>query len=183
LIFGTGSLFAATVPHPSKNRYIEDIEAKANLAGLTLQEAQEFIDVFEKHMPEVADYIVIPSYVPANFKVETYGVDENRDKNFSISYIGPSNQCFLIYAFSGPAGGGPESIEIIPVVSKALGSTEVFYTEFDSRYNDSLIQLIDADGIIASPQKYYFQSPNGNCEAVDINEAVKIIESLIYLNL
>ena len=106
---------------------IEDIEAKANLAGFTLQEAQEFIDVFEKHMPEVEDYIVVPSYVPANFEVETFGVDATPDKNYSISYIGPSNQCFLIYAFSGPAGGGPVSIEIIPVVSKALGSTKIHY--------------------------------------------------------
>jgi hypothetical protein len=128
--------------------------------------------------------VIIPGYIPPEFEVRDVIADEDPrfGPGYSINYFGLNNQCFSFQAASGGLGAAPAEIELVSANSKALGSVELEYTKFDASYNGSKIFLLQK-GVIAAPQGYLFISPtDNNCQAIDIQEAVNVVESLIYLN-
>ena len=164
---------------------IEDIKVKAKLAGLTLQEAQDILSLDENNSYGMDVKVIIPSYIPPGFEVRDTGAGEHRSlgPNYFIEYLGPGNKCFGVDAASGGFGAAPTEVELIPISSKALGSVEIEYTRFDASFNGSRMTLAIEEGIIAAPQRYSFVSPSRDgCQMVDVEEATKIVESLIYLN-
>jgi hypothetical protein len=173
------------IKRPDAPPDIEDIKAKATLAGLTLQEAQNILSLDENNSYGMDVKVIIPGYIPPEFEVRDIGAGEHRSfgPNYFIEYLGPGNQCFSIDAASGGFGAAPTEVELIPITSKALGSVEIELTKYDASFNGSRMTLAIEEGIIAAPQRYSFISPSRNeCQMVDVEEAKKIVESLIYLN-
>jgi hypothetical protein len=172
------------IKRPDAPPDIEDIKAKATLAGLTLQEAQNILSLDENNSYGMDVKVIIPGYIPPEFEVRDVIADEDPrfGPGYLINYFGLNNQCFSFQAASGGLGAAPAEIELVSANSKALGSVELEYTKFDASYNGSKIFLLQK-GVIAAPQGYLFISPtDNNCQAIDIQEAVNVVESLIYLN-
>ncbi|QYO62058.1 protein-L-isoaspartate(D-aspartate) O-methyltransferase [Leptolyngbya sp. 7M] len=162
---------------------------KATAAKLSSQEKDELLAIDQNNYKNIPVKIVLPTYVPDGFKVEEVAVNDDKrfGPSYSIIYFDENNNCFEVSGASGGFGAGAEDFEILTVNSKALGNVELGYTQFDQVKNQPRIGFnqFTVPGVIPSDQQYSFWSPgtvNSQCNAIELQEAAKIVESLDYLN-
>ncbi|WNZ25060.1 hypothetical protein HJG54_20865 [Leptolyngbya sp. NK1-12] len=164
-------------------------DEKVTAAKLSSQDKNKLLEIDQNNYKNIPVKIVLPTYIPDGFKVEKVevGDDKRFGPGYSITYSDDSNNCFEISGASGGFGAGAEDFEIITVNSKALGNVELGYTQFDQVTNQPRIGFnqFTVQGVIPSEQQYSFWSPgivNSQCNAIEFQEAAKIVESLDYLN-
>ncbi|MEM6450339.1 MAG: hypothetical protein AAF703_08505 [Cyanobacteria bacterium P01_D01_bin.105] len=166
------------------------LEAKTNNAKLSAPEVQKLLAIDQNNYKGIDVKIVVPTYVPTGFKVSDLKIEDHQTFGPSYRVIYQNDNdgtCFEIFAASGGAGAGAEEFELVTVNSKALGTVDVGFTQFHSVTNQPRIGLKNdvEEGIIPSDQGYSFWSPSGlsaECDAIEFQEAAKIVESLDYLN-
>lgn len=180
-----------------ENRYIQIGEVntavsensqndKISAANISPQEAQQMIAYDQNNnYDNVAFKVIIPTYVPSGFR-SIVNVEDEGGPSYSLFYIDNSNNCFEISALTTGFGSGAVDYSTRIVKSKALGNVELGYIQFDGITNQPSIGF-DAGtvkGTIPSKQEYSFDSPTrrDGCNTIDFEEAVKIVQSLEYLN-
>ncbi len=139
--------------------------------------------------------VVVPTYVPHGFEVIEFNTSEDirHGHSYEIRYRNPSNNiCFSIKADNGQWGGPVSEFESLEVSSPALNKVQLMYSGYDSFSNLSLFFRKDLPSPGSSPKTAYsFQSIAGSqylikdyqCEfSLSLQEATKVIESLIFLN-
>ena len=165
------------------------LEEKANAAKLSYQQVNKLLALDKSNPRGIELKIVLPTYIPIDFEAEITEINEYSiaAPSYTVGYFNKNNNsCFEISAASGGFGAAAEDFEIIMVNSKALGSVELGFTQFDNLTNQPRIGFhqFTVPGIIPSQQQYSFWSPvsNAKCNAISFQEAAKIVESLGYLN-
>ncbi len=165
------------------------LEDKVNAARLSIQQKNELLAVDSNNALGIPVKIVIPTYVPNGFEIRSFIVEDDPafGPSYGIIYTSDDNRCFEISAASGGFGAGAEDFELVTVNSKALGRVELGYTQFDSVTSQPRIGFnnFSVPGVPAGRQEYTFWSPKDgdtSCQAIEFQEAVKIVESLDYLN-
>lgn len=172
----------------SETNQPSSVESKASLANLSLSQAQELLSLDKNNRGGIDMKIVLPTYVPTGYRVKKFLAERDRSiaaPHYEIVYANDLGNCFEISAASGGFGANAVDFESVTVNSKALGTVELSFTQFDSVTDQDRIGLkeMNVEGIIPSDQRYSFWSPGNNeCETIDFQEAVKIVESLDYLN-
>lgn len=142
--------------------------------------------------------IAVPTYVPTGFELESFGATEDGyGPLYWIVYRNSSNLCFEISANSGGWGAVPQDYETVEVVSPAFGKVVLEYTDFDQIRNKAYIRFKDAPIVRGEPGKkrgYFFASPVESfeakkssenlaiCDRINISEALKVVESIQYIN-
>lgn len=128
---------------------------------------------------------IIPTYIPTGFKVDKLNIEEkipcrkNTYDTYSINYRNSSGSSFTITGASNccMCGAEPTKYKTRQLFSKTFGQIILEYTDFDQNINASYI-----GALIWLPNKtnvYYFYS---NKNVISLKDAIKIVESLQYLN-
>ncbi len=120
---------------------------------------------------------IVPTYIPPGFKVKKINTSKHSYSHYGIEYGDSSDSNFRIATGCCFCGDEPLGYKEVQVSSRKLGKIIVAYTYFDNDINKS--DLVCATGILYNKntgREYFF---SGN---VNIREAVKIVESLQYLN-
>jgi hypothetical protein len=128
--------------------------------------------------------IVLPTYVPPGFQVDKLEVqnDTRYSPKYKIVYRNSSNSCFFISGSSGIWGGPASGYKTVEVSSTALGKVVLEYTDFVRAANTGYIG-VPGSRITKGKMGYDFSSPGRDgCRTISIQEAVKVVESLQYLN-
>jgi len=109
---------------------------------------------------------------------------------YSLEYFNSNGYCFTVGAFLPPAGT-PIGIEEIEVFAPEIGGLILSITEFDTEADQMSIRLA---GNFSTPENWFeFYTPSytyfGNTTSdriryntVPLQESIKIVESLSYLN-
>ncbi|HLO86189.1 MAG TPA: hypothetical protein VK203_14430 [Nostocaceae cyanobacterium] len=168
-------------------------QAIAEAALLTREQVEQLVSHDKNNETGINFKVIVPTYVPSGFKIDkfeitkgTFGPDYNLEGyNYKISYRNSNNLCFSIYS-QGPGGGGdPEGYETLTVSSPALGKVAIEYTKSDQIEEAQYIVVEMVRGILKGNHIYSFVSTNKkheSCKIISLEEAVKIVESLQYLN-
>jgi len=206
---GSGEVAEPTVIQ-AKRTYQETEASLSTQVGkaalLTSAQVQELISLNSKVKgSEVKVKFLVPTYIPSGFKIDIfrswyqqYGSSIFRGPRYTIIYRSLRNSCFEI---SGgviqPIGDEPTKYEsIVNVSSSTIGKVSIGYTDFDRENGRSYLGFIQSmNRINIGKNEYTFGSPvyevfspqNGykainKCSRISVQEAVKIVESLKYLN-
>ncbi|MEM6450338.1 MAG: hypothetical protein AAF703_08500 [Cyanobacteria bacterium P01_D01_bin.105] len=138
--------------------------------------------------------VVLPGYVPNGFKLTDFSFGDRKSESgahiigleYFLTYEDSNNACFRVGAYVPPAGL-PFGVETIEVYSPTLGKLLLNYTEFDEYSNQPKIEL-DSFSHLPGGYVYDFASPDAplydeaNCNTMELEEAVKVVKSLEYLN-
>ena len=146
--------------------------------------------------------VVLPGYIPSGFKLTKFsfkdpnlesGVDSN-ELGYSLTYKDSNNICFRVGAFASRSTVSPPippshplRVETIEAYSPIFGKLRLNYTGFDEYSNPSKIEL---DSLRHSSGGYVYDFASrkrllyseANCNTMELEEAVKVVESLQYLN-
>ncbi len=155
------------------------------LAKLTDSQTQELLSFAKNNRYQRTFKIVLPAYIPDGYKVAKFNVGEGMGgPQYEIEYQNSNNSCFRIDGSSGGWGGAPEDYEPVEVLSSALGKVVLEKTDFDRSYNMAKMNLVIEAGLLISPQRYSFSTSwkANSCTPVQVQDAVKIVESFQYLN-
>ncbi|MEZ2319977.1 MAG: hypothetical protein ACBR15_13355 [Microcoleus sp.] len=169
-------------------------------AKLTPAQVKELIEM-EKHKSyitykgtkEVKSRFVVPTYIPPGFQVSrflTQDDDGHGGLRYRIDYCNPSKFCFaIIGGIQHAIGDAPISFESVKNISSpALGKVELGYANNDGTGNKPQVSFTGAMNRSGKNDNFYvFISPGAylnddNNQAISLNEATKIVESLQYLN-
>ena len=199
LILSLGNVDKA-VTFPSKSvDNLPQSQDIATLAKLTPAQVEKLIDLEKKKIRvrlgngEFEDRefrVIVPTYITPGFKVDKLEVkDNNSYKSYNLYYKNFHNLCFYIGVFISlpnmlhdQPSGGSASILIgtftevnLPLIGKAYLSI----AEYNRVSTNSSISLVSLQKDLG----FKFESPcNKNDNNITPKEAVKIVESLQYLN-
>jgi hypothetical protein len=138
--------------------------------------------------------VVLPAYIPTGFQVKEFKVrtDAISGPSYKILYRNSNNACFTFQADNGQWGGPSSGYDTIEVFSPVLGKVLIEHTHSDRLSNAVVGFRKDWPSPKASAKTAYsFGSAGGsnymrklyNCErAISLQETVKIVESLQFLN-
>lgn len=186
---------------------IQSQKSVGEAAKLTPAQVEELLSVEKlksyerlRSKKEVKAKFVVPTYIPHGFQVDILRTryNQNLGGRYQIIYRNSSNSCFGIEGgIPEPIGDEPTSYDTTGEVwSPALGKIVLGYTSFRKRSNLSFIGFKGPkDSVIKNNNDYIFSSPvlsvysqQGGweripeCGTITFQEAVKIVESLQYLN-
>nr|RNJ67562.1 MAG: SH3 domain-containing protein [Leptolyngbya sp. IPPAS B-1204] len=141
--------------------------------------------------------VVLPGYLPNNYKLQKFSVENTSRKTESgayttlsgyyLTYVNSSNSCFTVSAYVPPAGV-PVGTENIEVYAPSIGNLLLSYTKFDTYTGQATIQL---DGFTGQPNGYIYDvfSPGNptagsdlKCSTANLKEIIKVVESLRFIN-
>lgn len=132
--------------------------------------------------------IAVPTYVPNGFRVDRVEVvpcppgSRRFCPEYSITYRGPKNTCFAIESTGGGIGGLPDGDRSFPVNSPLFGESSLELGKYSQAQSPTLLGLWLGD----SPF-YRFAGAGTSraltgCNNISPEEAVRVTESLQYLN-
>lgn len=170
----------------------QPVQSQSFLAGLTENQIQRLKSLDRK--------IAVPAYVPPGFKVTDVQIESCGDQgsscrfgpSYAIVYRGENNSCFAIEATGGGVGGPVLEFEL-PINSPTFGKSQLYYGRFDrgmTTGNDSPTIFSDWLGDVENNPNLLFVRFAGsgasqyvqNCNNISPEEAVKVTESLLFLN-
>lgn len=160
------------------------LSLQRNFPLLSEDQKRQLLSIDGNNPLGIAVKIVLPDYVPEGFEVAY--IDTEYETGYTVVYADDNNNCFKIGGYSDLGAGG-EDFEIIEVESRALGLVRLGFTQTANMSDPAFIAFeYTVPGKIASRQEYNFSSPSQEldyeCNAIEVEEAVKIVESLDYLN-
>lgn len=164
-----------------------DPQSIAEAALLTPEQVKQLVAMDGNNSKDIEFKVIVPTYIPAGFKVEKV---ETLDRPggpggpaYQITYRNSRNACFSVSATSGGWGSGPGEQHSFEVNPPALGKLLLGYTEFFRSVRRPSISFQGAP-IIKGKQGYFFNSPaiDRKCDVIEIQDGIKIANSLQYLN-
>lgn len=134
--------------------------------------------------------IAVPTYLPTGFRVNRVLIEPCPEgatrcrfgPQYAITYQGPNHSCFAIEAVGGGIGG-PDLASKLPVNSSVFGKNFLYYGSGTG--NPSPTMFSDW---LRGPELFYRFAGQGatnklaNCNNISPQEAVRVTESLQYLN-
>ncbi len=132
--------------------------------------------------------IAVPSYVPDGFRVDKVEVvpcppgSRRFCPEYSITYRGPKNTCFAIESTGGGIGGLPDGDRSFPVNSPVFGESSLELGKYGQAQSATLL------GQWLGESPFYRFAGAGTsralqgCNNISPQEAVRVTESLQYLN-
>lgn len=185
IITANVSLLTTACLHP--------VQSQTALAGLTENQIQRLTSLNRK--------IAVPAYIPPGFKVADVQIKSCPDNasscrfgpNYTIVYRGENNSCFAIEATGGGIGGGPNLEFNLPINSPVLGSSRLYYGRAPHEMTTENVSpriISDWLGDVANNPNLLFVRFAGsgasqfvqNCNNISPEEAVKVTESLVFIN-
>ncbi|NES64617.1 MAG: hypothetical protein F6K24_04825 [Okeania sp. SIO2D1] len=142
------------------------------------------IELGEKSKKSIDEFkVIVPTFIPPGFNVDDLEIiDNNSELSYRIVYRNSNNSCFYLIKTTNlkprqPPDYGVKVWEVVEVDSPILGKVYLDYYQSGVISSQSCIRLRTSENI-------EFESPvwAQKCKVISMQEAVKIIESLQYLN-
>lgn len=148
-----------------------------------------------RRLKEVGVPVIMPTYMPSGFWLvdSKFVINEQgpEEKNniyqgtgwYEVVYKGPNNSCYKILGTDAGMGDGPTLIRQWAVNNNHIGKVILEELILDDniffRVHLSFFLSDNADAVV-----YYFSSPSEitKCNRITVKEAIKIAESLQYIN-
>ncbi len=122
LILSLGSIDKA-VKFPSKSvdtlAQSQDIARLAQLTSVQVEKLISWVPIKTRDGTEFK--VIVPTYIPPDFQVHSFTVNDYRDPYYNIFYRNYNNFCFSIKGASGGWGSGVIDSEKVEFDSPALG--------------------------------------------------------------
>ncbi|WP_413165175.1 hypothetical protein ACL6C3_02885 [Capilliphycus salinus ALCB114379] len=170
----------------------QPVQSQTALAGLTENQIKLLKSLDRK--------IAVPAYIPEGFRVADVQIKSCPDDpsscrfgpSYAIVYRGENNSCFAIEATGGGIGGPVLEYEL-PINSPVFGNSRLYYGRFYHEMregNASPTIFSDWLGDVANNPSLLFVRFAGsgasqsvqNCNNISPEEAVKVTESLVFIN-
>ncbi|MEP0884636.1 DUF4367 domain-containing protein [Trichocoleus sp. ST-U3] len=135
--------------------------------------------------------IVVPTYIPPGFKLDQLEISDGDYPGYSIDYRNSNNICFGFGVFTAPGAGSPGEYDTVEVVAPAFGKVTLAYTDFDDFSGKPLVAFANYHSNVRDQKigkyvgKYSFSSHgeiDKNCNAISLRSAIKIVESLQFID-
>ena len=134
--------------------------------------------------------IAVPTYLPRGFQASSVEIKPGRGPGrpgYTISYRGPGNTCFTINSGRGGLGGpSMEGYQTFPINALFPGRGTMYYGRSVDSSKDSSPSLFSLPIEARDGRWYAFQGAGSReqlgCKNISPQEAVRVIESLQYLN-
>ena len=154
----------------------------AKSAKLTPSQVEKLISLSKNNKIGKKFQAIVPTYIPVGFQInELEAINNESELSYRIVYRNIlNNSCFhLIKAIHlkprQPPDYSVNAWETVEVDLPILGKVNLDYYKSDIISTQPCIKLRSSENI-------EFESPVGNCNVISMQEAVKIVESLQYLN-
>ncbi|WP_017721568.1 hypothetical protein [Kamptonema formosum] len=164
-------------------------QSVANAAQLTSEQVEQLIALDKNNAQGIDVKIIVPTYIPAGFQAYRVEAEDGHfGPNYSVTYRNYSNNtCFTMTGASGGFGAEPTNYQTVEVNSPALGRVTIEYTNFNQTFKRPYIGFKDFETAIVEGSQLYLFSPynsrtDGCSNIISFQEAVKVVESLQYLN-
>ncbi len=180
---------AVTFPSKSVDTLAQSQDI-ATLAKLTLSQVKKLVDLDKKKIENSQLRVILPSYIPSEFRVDKVEVlNTDLEANYTIIYRNLNNFCFYIKnSISGKKAGQHYFLletaryrsgrETIYINSSVIGYGYLDIYNYGNISTNPSISLVSLQNI-----GFKFESPcTKNDRAITTSKAVKIVESLQYLN-
>jgi len=158
----------------------------AESSQLNSVQVKQLVSLDKNNTKRLALKVIVPTYIPPGFQIDEFKAEEDfYGPTYTIKYRNSSNSCFEISSNFGGWGGEPTDYHNVEVSSPVLGKVILEYKDFEQNHK-SYVGFKNTPVVIGK-QGYFFQSPFGigtsyQCNSISPQEAVKIVESLQYLN-
>lgn len=161
-------IIAQAIPEPPRGLTSAQIQ-KLNLLGLR---------------------IAVPTYLPTGFRASSVEIKPGRAPGrpgYTISYRGSDNTCFAINSGRGRLGSpSMEGFQTFPINALFPGRGTMYYGRSVNSSQDSSPSLFSSPIEARDGRWYAFQGAGSRelsgCKNISPQEAVRVIESLQYLN-
>ncbi|NET28684.1 hypothetical protein [Okeania sp. SIO1I7] len=182
LILGLSNINKAVIVRSESIDTLAQSPDIAKSAQLTSSQLKQLVSVDRKTLEKEILKVIVPTYIPPGFKVDKLEIIDNDSvKSYKIIYRNSNNLCFyiadrILRRFIPPPPSLPLSQETVKVNSPFINETaNLAITKYDRSSTNSSISL--------EFSKVDFESPcTEKDRAITTSEAVKIVESLQYLN-
>ena len=187
---GNSDIIPSPIKSPEPSMPLESgttIAETAQLAPNQVQDLMSFAQQTEQIQPGRKFRIIVPTYIPSGFQVEKVNlkVDDSLRawSSYGISYKNSnSGECFSIGGSSGGWGAGDSKYQDTKVFSEALGIVALSILSSDRESDSPSISLRYAP-IVRNERGYDFESNSyQGCSTMNFNDAVKVVESLQYMD-
>ncbi len=172
---------------------VKQKESIVQAAKLNYEQVKQ-LEFLKQNNPQYTSFkVVVPTYIPDGFQVqlleteiiEADAIDQNGAVVYNLVCRNPNNLCFSIHSSSSEnwQNSSTSDYKNVEVDSKSLGKVVLNYTDFDGFTEGPYIGF--KEPILQGKQRYSFESGGGiicNSDSISIEEAVKVVESLEYLN-
>ncbi len=130
--------------------------------------------------------VLLPTRIPPGFQLENFEASQRRGEvNYKISYRNrQNNSCFYIQGSTGSGGDMGTGYDTVEVFAPAFGRVILDHTNFDRARKSGYIGF-SSYFISREKTSYSFYSPGNRknaCNSMQIQEAVKVVQSFQYLN-
>lgn len=127
--------------------------------------------------------IAVPTYIPSGFRVANVRTDNsNSGPEYTILYRNANNSCFAIESVHGGVGDVDAEFNL-PINSPVFGKSNLFYDKQDGGKNRSLmVAWMEKNGQFYRLAGLGAMNWPSNCRNIAPQQAVRITESLQYLN-
>jgi len=173
-----------TVPSPTVTEPSMTVAEMAKLKPEQVQELMFLSQQAEQKQPGRRFRIIAPAYIPSGFQLDSVKTDLRVGiGSYNINYRSSSSgACFSVNASSGGWGAGPAKLQNTKVFSEALGILVLSIETPDKASDHPKVYLKDSP-IIRDARGYGFSSGWGQgCTNMDFSEAVKVVQSLQYID-
>ncbi|AFZ12100.1 hypothetical protein Cri9333_1196 [Crinalium epipsammum PCC 9333] len=193
------SLACASVSHSAiataQLKNSSPVNTPSNYRNKIKQSTARFSPKQIQILKSVGMKIVVPTYIPSGFKIET--LSNNSDKNYkgyTVIYRRNDNACFSIEAINGGIGDEPDLEHTLPYNSPLFGKGILNYGKYTDIYLRKQSPLSEMTTRWMEPKNYqafyrfnganWYSSDKGKPKCnkdISPTEAVKVINSLQYL--
>lgn len=178
----------ANVGNPvSIKEKLPSMNSVAEGAKLSAESAQALIAAHQDGSFGVNFDAVVPTYIPSGYEVESIEIKKKSIDNldfrpyYDISYESLDGSCFSVSGATGRGGAGADNVQYEDVDSSILGRVTLMYIEF-SRDLDGTFLEFEGEQMPSQWGGSQLYSFKGCKSTISLREAVKVVESLAYLN-
>jgi hypothetical protein len=134
--------------------------------------------------------VVVPTYIPDEYKFESIEIRRREETGDSVNFFNPyysikyetsDGSCFFLSGSTGKGGAGADDVQYAEVDSAVFGQVTLMYIKFSRDIDGSFLSFENEQTASqwGSSQLYTF---SGCRDTLSLNEAVKVVESMEYLN-
>ncbi|NES68376.1 MAG: hypothetical protein F6K24_25655 [Okeania sp. SIO2D1] len=190
LILSLSSINKAVTVRSESVDIVAQFQDIARLAKLNPVQVEKLVDLDNKKIENSQLRVILPSYIPSEFRVDKVEVvNTDLEANYKIIYRNLNNFCFYLQNnISGKKAGqhyflletakSRSGVETIYINSSVIGNAYLDIYNYGNISTNPSISLVSLQNI-----GFKFESPcSKNDQAITTSKAVKILESLQYLN-
>ncbi|XQQ05759.1 MAG: hypothetical protein EDM05_66680 [Leptolyngbya sp. IPPAS B-1204] len=165
-------------------------EAVAQKAKLSSEQSQTLLALDRYSDMGLTFDVIVPTYIPENYTLKSVEAAARPssgnlmfEPRYQVTYQSPDDSCFVVSGATGRGGAGAEDVQYAEADSPILGRVTLMYIDFVQETKKSFLSFKNFQLPTKWGGSQLYSLWDGNCRrTLSLKEAVKVIESMEYLN-